>query len=92
MPYEDPDPADPMIRVNVAVPADEESIREMAYTFAEELARTGSGIEEIVSVFARPFYVGAHLAWRRLGEAEVRRIASECAGPLRERRRPTAGS
>jgi hypothetical protein len=77
MPHDDPDPQDPMILVGVALPADPESQRDMAYAFAEEFARLGYGGPQILSVFNEPFYAGAHGALLQLGEAEVRRIVDE---------------
>ena len=77
MPYDDPDPQDPMMLVGVALPADPEADRDMAYAFAEEFARLGYGARQIISLFREPFYAGAHGAYRRLGEAEIRRIVNE---------------
>ena len=77
MPYDDPDPQDPMLLVGVALPAGPEAERDMAYAFAEEFARLGYSARQIVSLFQEPFYAGAHGALLRLGEAEVRRIVDE---------------
>jgi hypothetical protein len=79
MPYGDPDPSDPTVLVGVALPADLESVREMAWVFAEEFARMGFGARRIEALFRSPFYGGAHHAWRVLGEAEVEAIVAECA-------------
>ena len=78
MPYRDPDPTDPSVLVGVAVPADPEAMREMAWVFAEEFARMGYDAARILAVFRSPFYAGAHHAWRTLGEAEVAAIVEEC--------------
>jgi hypothetical protein len=78
MPYRDPDPGDPSVLVGVAVPADAEAMREMAWVFAEELARLGHDAPQILAVFRTPFYAGAHQAWRVLGETEVTAIVEEC--------------
>jgi hypothetical protein len=77
VPYDDPDPQDPMMLVGVTLPADPESQRDMAYAFAEEFARLGYSGRQIVSLFEEPFYAGAHGALLGLGEAEVRRIVDE---------------
>ena len=78
MPYRDPDPSDPGVLVGVAVPADPEAMREMAWVFAEEFARMGYDGPRLLAVFRAPFYAGAHRAWRALGEAEVVAIVAEC--------------
>jgi hypothetical protein len=77
MPYDDPDPGDPMMLVGVTLPADPEAYRDMAFAFAEEFARLGYGERQIVSLFREPFYAGAYGAYRRLGEAEIRAIVNE---------------
>jgi hypothetical protein len=87
MPYRDPDPTDPSVLVGVAVPADAEAMRSMAWVFAEEFARMGYDGPRILAVFRSPFYTGAHRAWRALGEAEVAAIVDECVGVWR---RPAA--
>ena len=77
MPYDDPDPQDPMLLVGVALPGDEASQVEMVYGFAEEFARMGFDEARILDLFRRPFYAGAHAAWRELGEARVLSILRE---------------
>jgi hypothetical protein len=86
MPYHDPEPGDPHELIGVVFPGDEASTREMAYTFAEELARLGHARAEIVSIFRNPYYAGAHGAWRVLGEAAIEQIAGECASVWRAAR------
>ena len=78
MPYGDPDPSDPSVLIGVGVPADAGAMREMAWVFAEEFARMGYDAPRILAVFRAPFYMGAHRAWRVLGEAEVTAIVDEC--------------
>ena len=77
MPYDDPDPQDPMMLVGVALHASPEAQRDMAYAFAEEFARLGMRARQIASLFKEPFYAGAHGAYLELGEAEVLRIVDE---------------
>jgi hypothetical protein len=79
MPYRHPEPEDPQVHVGVSVPGDEESMRELAYAFAEEFAMMGHPREWILRMFANPFYAGAHRAQRELGDAEIERIVSETA-------------
>jgi hypothetical protein len=78
MPYGDPDPTDPSVLIGVALPAEADTVREMAYVFAEEFARVGFGAARILRLFRSPFYAGAHQAYQALGEAEVTAIVDEC--------------
>lgn len=78
MPYNDPDPTDPNILVGVELPAHAETTREMAYVFAEEFARLGFDKKNLMRIFKRPFYVGAHRAYLELGEGEIEKIIDEC--------------
>jgi len=78
MPYNDPDPTDPNMLVGVMLPADAESMRDMAYVFAEEFARMGYAREQLLWLFKNPFYGGAHGAYRSLGEEETLSIIDEC--------------
>ena len=80
MPYREPDPSDPNVLIGVAVTADAESMRDMAWVFAEELARLGYGARRILGLFRTPFYAGAHRAWRALGETEIATIVDQCVG------------
>ncbi len=79
MPYDDPDPTDPNMRVGVVLPAGEEAMRDMAYVFAEEFARMGFDPNGILRLFQDPFYAGAHQAYLTLGENVVQAIVGECA-------------
>ncbi|MCC7261089.1 MAG: hypothetical protein IT369_01075 [Candidatus Latescibacteria bacterium] len=79
MPLHEPDATDPMMFVGVTLPGDLESTREMAYVFAEEFARLGHPAVQILDLFRKPFYQGAHQALLALGEEEVTRIVGECA-------------
>jgi hypothetical protein len=78
MPYEDPDPADPQELIGVVLPAEPETIQDMAYAFAEEFARLGYDRGAILWMFQNPFYGGAHGAYRTLGGAAVAAIVDEC--------------
>jgi hypothetical protein len=80
MPYNDPDPTDPSMLIGVGLSVDADATTDMAYVFAEEFARMGYDAEGLMRLFRNPFYAGAHDAYRRLGEAETRRIVEECAG------------
>jgi hypothetical protein len=87
VPRGDPDPTDPTVLVGVALPGGLETTRDMAWVFAEELARTGFDAPRILAVFRSPFYAAAHAAYRRLGEPEVAAIVEECVGVFRARAR-----
>jgi hypothetical protein len=77
MPYRDADPSDPSILVGVSLPADAEAIRTMAEVFAEEFARLGHSREQILRLFQRPFYAGAHQAYRQLGAPAIEAIVDQ---------------
>jgi hypothetical protein len=80
MPYDEPEPDDPQMLVGVTVPGNEESVREMAAAFADEFARLGFSRSEILALFHKPFYAGAHDALARLGDAEIARVVDESLG------------
>ena len=88
MPYGEPDPTDPSVLVGVALPADREATRDMAWVFAEEFARMGFDASRILGLFRSPFYAGAHRALRLLGETEVTAIVRECVGVFGAHTRP----
>jgi hypothetical protein len=78
VPYDDPDPTDPMTLNGVCVETDDpRSAREMAECFVDELMRLGFGRERIVQVFSSGEFAGPRLAWRQLGEAAVREVIDE---------------
>ena len=78
MPLHEPDATDPMVFVGVTLPGDLESTRDMAYVFAEEFARLGHPAAEVLALFRKPFYQGAHQALLALGEEEIAKIVNEC--------------
>ena len=80
MPYDDPEPNDPMVLVGVALPSGPEAQREMAGVFADEFARMGYDTAKIMSLFRQPFYAGAHGALRELGEEAIVSIVEESVG------------
>jgi len=77
MPYGDPDAQDPMQLVGMGVPCDVGTHREMASVFAEEFARLGYDLQEILHLFRNPFYAAAHRGYQVLGEAEILRLVEE---------------
>ncbi len=79
MPHGQPDPADSNILVGVRLPADENGLVDMAYTFAEEFAALGHDQDRILRMFRNPRFGGPHAAYRALGEGVVLGIVAECA-------------
>ena len=77
MPRGEPDPSDPNVLIGVCLPAEQESLEEMARSFAEEFASLGYDEERLMEIFRRPHYAGAHQAYRVLGESVVRRLVRE---------------
>lgn len=77
MPYEDPEPDDPHELVGVELPGDESVTREMAAAFADEFAELGLTRPQILALFRKAEYSGAHQAWRLLGEGEIGRMVDE---------------
>jgi hypothetical protein len=77
MPYDDPDWSDPEELVGVGLPGDESVTREMAAAFAEEFAQLGFSRAQILALFRRNEYAGAHQAWRLLGDAEIGRMVDD---------------
>ena len=78
MPLHEPDATDPMMFVGVTLPGSIEATRDMAYVFAEEFARLGHPAQQILALFRKPFYQGAHQALLALGPEEIDKIVGEC--------------
>ncbi len=80
MPYDDPDPTDPMTLHGVAVPtSDPSAMREMALCFIEEYMRMGVERERLLGMFRVPRYVGPYMAYRELGEDAVIALLDDVA-------------
>ena len=77
MPYDDPDVDDPHELVGVELPGDESVTREMAAAFADEFAQLGFTRTQILTLYRKAEYAGAHQAWRLLGEDEIARVVDE---------------
>lgn len=80
MPYNDPDPSDPNVLVGVELDVDEDAAKDMAYVFAEEFARLGKNKEQLMKIFSKKEYAGAHRAYLQLGAKEIESIVDECVG------------
>ena len=77
MPFDDPEIDDPHELVGVALPGDETVTREMAAAFADEFAQLGFTRAQILALYRKAEYAGAHRAWRLLGEDEIARFVDE---------------
>ena len=77
MPYDEPEPDDPHELVGVELPGDESVTREMAAAFADEFAQLGFTRPQILVLYRKTEYAGAHQAWRLLGEDEIARVVDE---------------
>ena len=78
MPYDAPDLTDPSMLVGVMLPAEAETVTDMADIFAEEFARLGYDRTRILWLFKNPFYGSAHGAYQALGDETIRAIIDEC--------------
>ena len=77
MPYDEPEPEDPNVLVGVSLPAGPGAIREMAAAFADEFAQLGLNRAQILGLFRRAEYTGAHRAWTLLGEEAIGALVDE---------------
>ena len=77
MPFDNPEPDDPHVLVGVLFPGNEQATREMAAAFADEFAQLGFSRDQILGLYRRAFYAGAHAALQVLGEQEIGRIVDE---------------
>jgi hypothetical protein len=78
MPYDDPDPTDPLTLHGVAFETeDDEAMLDMVRCFIEEFARLGFTGDRILQVFKTKGYVGPHGAYRLLGEEAIRELVDE---------------
>ena len=72
MPYQDPDPTDPMTLHGVVVETGNDSAtREMASCFIEEFLSMGFDRTRLIKMFKHPGYSGPHMAYCELGEAAI---------------------
>lgn len=78
MPYEDPDPIDPMTLHGVEIETEDgTAVYEMAECFVEEYTRLGFGADRILRMFNNKAYVGPFLALQALGEPVIRGLIDE---------------
>lgn len=73
MPYDDPDPTDPMTLHGVAVEtADDSAMVDMAECFIDEYARLGFDANRILHMFNTRGYAGPYMAASVLGAERIR--------------------
>jgi len=78
MPYEDPDPTDPMTLHGVEIETEsDEAMVEMAICFIEEYARLGFDAGRIERLFRTRGYAGPVMALKVLGEDRIRKLVAE---------------
>lgn len=78
MPYDDPDPTDPLTLHGVAFETeDDQAMLDMVRCFIEEFARLGFNGDRILQVFRTKGYVGPHGAYCLLGEEVIRNLIDE---------------
>jgi hypothetical protein len=78
MPYDDPDPTDPMTLTGVELVVDGAgAVREMAECFIEEYARLGLSAEAIAELFEGRQFAGPTLAVDQLGREAIRDMIQE---------------
>ncbi len=78
MPYDDPDPTDPMTLHGVAVETEDDGpMIDMALCFVEEYLRSGFDADRVLQVFKTQGYAGPYLAFQSLGEDAIRKMIEE---------------
>lgn len=75
MPYDDPDPTDPMTLHGVELETtSEDATVDMAECFIDEYARLGFDANRILHMFKTKGYAGPYMATTVLGEARIREL------------------
>ena len=89
MPYDDPDPTDPMTLHGVAVETDDPTaMREMASCFIDEYLRMGFTRDRVLGMFKIPQYIGPYMAYESLGKETITELIDEIASRWGDRRSP----
>jgi hypothetical protein len=92
MPYDDPDPTDPMTLHGVAVETtDDTSMLEMAECFIDEYARLGFDANRILHMFNTRGYAGPYMATTVLGKERIRELVEIVVARWGGRRDGTVG-
>ncbi len=91
MPYDDPDPTDPMTLHGVTVETEDDGpMIDMAECFVEEYLRSGFDADRILQLFKTKGYAGPYLAFQTLGEDAIRKIIEEQLSLRNPQRSPTS--
>jgi hypothetical protein len=91
MPYDDPDPTDPMTLHGVVVETDDDAaMREMASCFIDEYLRMGCSTDRVLSMFRISQYIGPYMAYESLGKAAITEMIDLSASTWGDRRSPSA--
>src|SRR3990170_3133052 len=78
MPYDDPDPTDPMTLHGVEVETDNpDAHRQMSECYIEEFLRMGFDAARLMHLFRTKGYAGPHLAYQALGEDAIQAMINE---------------
>ena len=89
MPYDDPDPTDPMTLNGVVFETGSvDTTRDMAECFIEEYFRLGFDSERITKMFQTKGYAGPYMAYQKLGDKIIRSLIDEFSrrwGPRQNR-------
>lgn len=89
MPYDDPDPTDPMTLHGVGVETDNElAMVEMAECFIDEYARLGFDADRILHMFDTRGFAGPYMATMALGRKRIRELVDTVLARWGGRRAP----
>lgn len=89
MPYDDPDPSDPMTLQGIAIETDDPNVqREMAECYIEEYLRMGYDRDRVLAIFRMPQYVGPAMAYEALGREVIERMLDDLVAVWGGRRDP----
>lgn len=78
MPYDDPDPTDPMTLHGVVVEtSDDAAMLEMAECFIDEYARLGFDANRILHMFDTRGYAGPFMATQCLGKKKIHELVHQ---------------
>ncbi len=81
MPYDDPDPSDPMTLHGVGVETDDaNAMRDMGMCFVEEYLRLGFDADRLLQLFQCKGYAGPRMVYEALGEPAIHAMIAEGIG------------
>jgi hypothetical protein len=81
VPYDDPDPSDPMTLHGVGVETDDaNAMREMGMCFIEEYLRLGFDADRLLQLFKCKGFAGPNMVLEALGEPAIHAMIAEGVG------------